>query len=207
VALCTFVAGYLECGVMLSILLNQKYQRINMEEYQFDKKKYSKAGRIVSMLGIIIMLLSTSLMIYFNTQKENDFEDTFERLRTVRDSLKMIQDTLDKVKVSMKLDEIESYAVPLDQNVPHHSYNITIRIKDPMLIPKLKSVEYYFNHYTFHPKLKTSTDSNSQFAVTYRGWGALFNVPVYLHYKDNSKVDTINYKMYTDIRIRLSPLQ
>src|SRR5262245_8469234 len=53
-------------------------------------------------------------------------------------------------------------------------YNIRIWVDVPKArVPEILKVEYFFNHASFVPKLRTSFDANGQFAISYRGYGCV----------------------------------
>ena len=74
-------------------------------------------------------------------------------------------------------------------------YVFTLRLKDTILADQLSKVDYYFNHPTFDPKIKSSTDRTGNFSISYQGWGCLQVIDVYLHYRNKSQVDTIRFPM------------
>jgi Skp family chaperone for outer membrane proteins len=52
---------------------------------------------------------------------------------------------------------------------------------------EISRVEYYFNHPSFVPRLRTSFDAASGFALAYRGWGCIRDVTVTLIGRDESR--------------------
>ena len=79
----------------------------------------------------------------------------------------------------------------------------TLKIKNLQIVAKLKSVDYFFHHSSFHPQIKTSTDYQNNFKLTYKGWGCLDTISVYLHYKVGARTDTIRFPMCKKTKFEL----
>lgn len=82
-------------------------------------------------------------------------------------------------------------------------YTFTLRLTDSTLVKKVKKVDYYFNHPSFNPKLKSSIDKYNNYSLSYRGWGCMEMINIYLHYEDNNKIDTIFFPMCDKTKIEL----
>jgi hypothetical protein len=49
--------------------------------------------------------------------------------------------------------------------------------------PHVDSVVYFFNHPTFNPKYRQAEFVDSGYTMSYKGWGCLENVVVFVHFK------------------------
>jgi hypothetical protein len=185
-----------------------------MEDQLSKFKKNSRIGAIITAVGILIVLTAVIMLIYQNEKKDkqkdkqvaatiNEIKDSVST--QVRDSVEHIARTNPSMFRRDPADHVECIADPLDEQMPNGDllYNFTIRISDPELISRLKRVEYFFDYPDFDPKLKSSDNSERNFSVSYRGWGCLGEVPVYLHYKENEKTDTVIFPMCEKTIIKL----
>ena len=187
-----------------------------MENQLQNFKKYSRTGSIISAAGLIVILLSVVIFIYFDREKENKITTTENQL-IQKDSLTtMLNDSLNIIKQIINEDKVECNATLLNARMADGNplYVFTLKIKDSLIISKLSSVDYFFAHSSFNPRLKTSKDAKNNFKLSYKGWGCLDTVQVYLHYKESlktdtsfksPKTDTIIFRMCDKTKIELKP--
>lgn len=172
---------------------------------QIDKfKKHSRWGTIFTAVGAGVMVLSVLLFFYLNDKKDNDLADT-QKVLVKKDSIThVLKRELILEKKQNKTEVVECTANLLKQKMPNGDpmYQFTLRICDSTLVPELKKVGYYFDHPSYNPKLKISTTKSNHFAVSYKGWGCMNTVPVYLYHLDAS-VDTIVFNMCEKTKIVL----
>lgn len=64
-------------------------------------------------------------------------------------------------------------------NLPLYDIRFSVSVP-PDRIGEVLKVEYFFDHPSFSPKVKTSLDASSGFAIKYYGWGCLDRVTVAL---------------------------
>jgi hypothetical protein len=74
---------------------------------------------------------------------------------------------------------------------------------------QIRRVTYKFNHPTFTPRTKSSTEASNGFAVSYRGWGCLYLVTIEVIFEDGDTKD-IYFDMCSALEIdthmdRLAP--
>ena len=65
--------------------------------------------------------------------------------------------------------------------------------------PQIKKVSYFFNHPTFRQKVHESRDPATDFAVEYRGWGALDRVIITIYMEDGTTQE-IAFNMLAALR-------
>ena len=178
-----------------------------MENQAPDFKKHSRTGSIISAAGLIVVLLSVGLFIYFDRKKEEKNVTTENQLVRKDSVASLMNDSLNTVRKIIQDDLVECNAVLLNESMADGKplYIFTLKVKDSLLVTKLKQVDYFFDHPSYHPKLKVSTDARNAFKFTYRGWGCIENVPVYLHYREGSRVDTVIFPMCDKTKIELKP--
>lgn len=177
-----------------------------MENQSQSFRKHSRAGTIISAIGLVVILLSVVFFIYTDRVKENRIVKSERELSSKDTITALLKDSLNIVKQIIKVDNIECVAKQTQQsmNWAQPQYKFTFRLTDTSLVNKLIKVEYFFNHPSFAPnKLKSSADVLTNFSIFYLGWGCLSNVPVYLHYKNSTVVDTINFPMCDKTKIEL----
>ena len=178
-----------------------------MENQLQNFKKYSRTGSIISAAGLIVILLSVVIFIYFDREKESKITTTENQL-IQKDSLTtMLNDSLNIVKQIINEDKVECTAILKNAKMANGDplYEFSLKIKDSLIVSKLKCVDYFFDHSSFNPRLKTSNDAKNNFKLTYKGWGCLDTVQVYLHYKESPKTDTIIFRMCDKTKIELKP--
>jgi len=176
-----------------------------MENYSQKFKKHSRTGSILSGLGILVIFLSVVLFIYFDRVKQNKITLSNSELIKKEALTIKLNDSLKVVKKIIHEDKVVCNAKALNQKLPDgkSAYLFTLKIKDPILATKLTSVDYFFDHPSFNPKLKTSRDSKHNFKLSYEGWGCLEKIYVYLHYKSSPRTDTIIFPMCDKTQIEL----
>ena len=183
-----------------------------LEKLIESQKQNDKRQRRTSLIIISVAAMLIFIIFYSITKKQKANEtlvqtlDTTKVLITKKDSIvKQLKDTLMKVKRNLKEEVVECIGVPLGTTTTTSlpQYKFTIRIKESSLISQLVKVDYYFDDITYHPKLKTSTNSKNNFSISInKSWGCMEIVPVYLHYKNNS-LDTILFPMCDKAKIVL----
>ena len=173
-----------------------------------DFKKYSKSGSILSSVGLLVVLLSVILFIYLDKEKESSIVEVKKEILHKDSITTVLIDTLKTMQEVMKKDQVECIASILKDKMPNGDplYLFTLQIADSSLLDKLKKVEYYFDHPSYNPKIKASTQKEKNFGISYRGWGCMNTVPVYLHYLSDNKVDTIFFPMCDKAKIELNKL-
>jgi hypothetical protein len=183
-----------------------------LEKLIESKKRNDKKQRTISLVIISVAIALIFFIFYSITQKQKANEtlsqtlDTTKLIITKKDSaVKRLNETLTTVRKEVKNEVIECIGVPTKTTTAEglQKYNFTFRIKDRSLISELIRVDYYFNDVTYHPKLKTSVNSQNNFSISIpNSWGCMNIVPVYLHYKDN-RVDTVLFSMCDKAKIIL----
>ena len=177
-----------------------------MENKSQSFRRHSRAGTVISAIGLVAILLSVLFIIYKDRERENILVKTDSTLFSKNTINALLKDSLNIIKQKIKADNIECVAKQTQQSMhwTQPQYKFAFRLTDTSLVRKLIKVEYFFNHPSFAPNnLKSSTDVSTNFSVFYFGWGCLSNVPVYLHYKNSTVVDTINFPMCDKIKIVL----
>jgi hypothetical protein len=168
-----------------------------MEPHEF--KKHSKIASILSAIGVFIILLSVVLFLYYNFKSQKITAKTEKSLNDSRDTVRLF-------KSIIKKDIVECTALTLKDRMDNGDaiYLFTLKIADSLLVPQLSRVDYFFDHPSYKPKLKTTSDSSNNFSISYRGWGCISKVPVYLHYKKTLTVDTIVFPMCDKTKVVLA---
>lgn len=173
-----------------------------------DFKKYSKTGSALSSIGLVVILLSVILFIYLDREKENSIVEVKKELSHKDSITTVLIDTLKMMQEVMKKDRVECITNPLKDKMPNGDplFLFTLRVADSALLDQLEKVEYYFDHPSYNPKLKVSTQKETGFSIKYKGWGCMSIVPVYLHYVSDDKIDTVLFPMCDKAKIELSKL-
>lgn len=176
-----------------------------MENQTPDFKKHSKAGFIISIGGILIMLLSVFLFIYLNREKEEQIVST-QVMLDKKDSITVkLNDSLKIVTTLIQNDQVECIAkqTPQSKNWKQPQYTFTFRLTDTTSFDEIDKVDYFFNHPTFTNKLVSSTNPSDSFSVSYIGWGCLSTIEIFLHHKTSRQTDTLHFPMCDKTRIEL----
>lgn len=92
---------------------------------------------------------------------------------------------LRQAPVSMTVEPRAS-STPIDDRL--FLFRIWLDVPD-RLRPRIDKVSYFFNHPTFRRKVLDSRDPNTDFAVEYRGWGALDRVIITIEMADATTRD------------------
>jgi hypothetical protein len=172
---------------------------------QIDKfKKHSRWGTIFTAVGAGVMVVSVLVFIYLNDQKDSNLAVVKGNLDQKDSITHALKKELILEKKQNKTEVVECTANLLKQKMPNGEplYLFTLRICDSTLFPDLKKVGYYFDHPSYNPRLKISTTQSNHFAVSYKGWGCMNTVPVYLYHEDAS-IDTILFNMCEKTKIVL----
>lgn len=75
------------------------------------------------------------------------------------------------------------------------TYNFTIYINAPEeSLEQIEKVHYFFDHSTFGNQHVDIYDKDSDFSITWLGWGCLFRLPVTVHLKSGLQ-ETIEFDM------------
>ncbi len=177
-----------------------------------SKKNNDKKQRTISLAIVFVSLTLIIIIFYSITQKQKTNQLLQQSLDTTKvtiqkhDSIVLkLEDTLTKVRTNSKKDIIECIGIPLGTKTRDGlpMYSFTLRIKETSIITKVLSVDYFFDHPSYQPKLKKSNTSKNNFSIVIaNSWGCMNTVPVYIHYKNN-KTDTVIFKMCEKIRIQL----
>lgn len=164
---------------------------------------FNKALRLIAVFALFIG-------VYALISRQSELIDTTENLiKKDIQQQSILQDTISKIKESIKKDTIECIGVSTGTRTSSGlpKYNFTMRISDSSITTLLERVDYYFDHYTYTPKLKSSDSAITNFRVQItNSWGCMNIVPVYLHYKTH-QIDTIFFRMCDKLRLDLPELQ
>ena len=83
--------------------------------------------------------------------------------------------------------------------LPQFEYYLCLQIDDSIK-GKIIKVDYYLNHPTFQQKLYTSTNPNDSFKVSYKGWGCLETIEIFIH--SENKIDTLLFAMCDNLQLK-----
>jgi hypothetical protein len=173
-----------------------------------DYKKNSRTASIITAIGALVMIIAFVLFLIINKHKSEKIEATTSELN-VKDSINSaLHDTIRTLRPIL---EPISYAVPtgrvshpgvsyMPKESPEFVYYLCLSVADS-LKSQIIRVSYYLNDPTFRQKLYTSENRLDSFKISYRGWGCLDNVPIYIEKDDNSK-DTVYFRMCDNLQLK-----
>ena len=164
-------------------------------------KRKSKQGAVISALGFIIIVF----VFIFAAWKLNKLDSTIKLKSTEILALdSIINNQNDEIKLKQKLvtdlvDEINKLRDPSIQpkakaiKIPgifdpkkRQIYDFTVWITSSKhTLNKIKKVTYQFGEKSFILKNRESIDSSNGFLVSYRGWGCLSVVKIFIQYDDD----------------------
>ena len=156
------------------------------------------------------LIFSIILIIFIAARESNMRINSVEDKLTKKDSANSaLIHKIEKLKAKPLYLPI-TYAIPTgkvshpgkyadDSKLPQFEYFICLEIDDSVK-GKITKVDYYLNHPTFQQKLYSSTNPNDSFKVSYKGWGCLETIEIFIH--SESKIDTLLFAMCDNLQLR-----
>ncbi len=131
--------------------------------------------------------------------KEAFLKSSIGKLQASYDKLRSNTESLYSVKVTptQQVYEVKATAratgMRYSNGLPEYTFSLFIN-SSPATLADIKSVTYRMDHPTFKQKDYVSTDENSQFSASYKGWGCLTSVEVTVLLKSGAS-QKLNFNM------------
>ena len=173
-----------------------------------DFNKYSRTGSIVTSIGALVMVLAFIIFLILNKHKseklttvgiELDKKDSLNK--ALHDTIRVLKPLIEPLAYAILTNRISHPGVSYMPNVsPEYIYSLFLNVVDT-LKNKILKVDYYLNDPTFKQKHYISENPLDSFKISYRGWGCLDNVSIFISKNDNTN-DTLYFRMCDNLKLK-----
>ena len=162
-------------------------------------------GSIVASVGALVMILAFILFLTLNQKKETEIttiSTELDSLNTVlSENISSLNPALEPIAYAIPTGRISKPGVfHEEKQLPEFQYFLCLVVVDS-LKSKIKEVNYFMDHPTFRQKRYTSTTAADSFKVSYKGWGCLSKVDIYVK-KFNIDSDTLVFQMCEKLQLK-----